>query len=443
MILVKNIAALVRDADRVERDVDLLIDGHRIARIGRIDERELPTEATVLNGRHRAVVPGFVNAHTHLYQSLLKGRRDDLPLVEWCEQVTFPLVRSVLHRAWNEGQTRIGAVWSLLGAVEMLRAGITTFIDMDMNIGNVIRSWVDIGIRGVAAMTLVDQWVPNELMIPPEQTREEALALIETWHRPHDDDALVSVFLGPSAPFTCSEGLLDWIGRQSEFYDLGIETHVSETAWEVEQSVKSTGLTPLAVLDRFGLLCRPLAAVHCVHLTREDIDLATRGNVTVIYNAKSNMKLGSGIAPIVSLHRAGVPVALGTDGAASNDLLDPFEEMRCGLLLQKAAHQDPTVLGARDAFRFATENGARACRIDAGTIDEGRLADVVLIDLSAPHIFRMTDEVIPALVYCAKGSDVETVIVNGRIVMRDRRIVTVDESAVLEEAKGLGECYGA
>ena len=442
MILIRDAEVLVRDADRIERRVDLLIDGHRIGRIGRIETDDLPGDVTVLDGRGRAVIPGFVNAHTHLYQSMLKGRRDDLPLVEWCEQVTFPLVRQVLHRAWSRNETRIGALWSMLGAVEMLRSGITAFIDMDMNIGEVIRSWSDVGIRGVAAMTMVDQWVPRELMVSPEQTREETLALIDTWHRPDDAAALVRVFLGPSAPFTCSEELLRWIGEQSEIHDLPIETHISETAWEVEQSTKLCGTTPLAYLERCGLLHRPIAAVHCVHLTEEEIELAAERDVTVVYNAKSNMKLGSGIAPIVALRRAGVPVALGTDGAASNDLLDPFEEMRCGLLLQKVAHQDPTVLGARDAFRFATETGARACRIDAGTLDEGKLADIVLVDLSAPHIFRLTDDIVPSLVYCAKGTDVETVLVNGRIVMRDRVIETVDERAVLEEAKRVGEQYG-
>ena len=217
---------------------------------------------------------------------------------------------------------------------------------------------------------------------------------------------------------------------------------MSETAWEVEQSVKLTGRTPLLYLDDLGLLDRPLTAVHCVHLTDEEIDLARARDVVVAYNAKSNMKLGSGIAPILALHRAGVPIAIGTDGAASNDLLDPFEEMRCGLLLQKVAHQDPTVLGARDAFRFATEGGARACRVDAGVLDEGKLADVVLIDLTAPHVFRLTDEIVPALVYCAKGSDVETVVINGRIVMQDRVIQSIDERAVLAEATKVGEQYG-
>ena len=259
---------------------------------------------------------------------------------------------------------------------------------------------------------------------------------------PEHSGGRVNVFLGPSAPFTCSEDLLAWIGEQAEKHDLGIETHVSETAWEVEESMKRTGRTPLAYLDHVGLLDRPLAAVHCVHLTEAEMDLASERDITVIYNAKSNMKLGSGIAPVAALREKGVPVALGTDGAASNDLLDPFEEMRTGLLLQKGAHGDPTILGARDAFRFATEFGARACRIDAGVLDEGRLADLVIVDLSAPHLLRTTDEIIPALVYCAKGADVETVIVNGAVVMRDRRIKTIDEEAVMAEVRREGERYG-
>ena len=442
MILIKNIEALVRDADRVEHDVDLLIDGHRIRGIGSIDAAGLSVEPTILDARGRAVIPGFVNAHTHLYQSLLKGYRDDLPLVDWCDQVTFPLVREILRRAWDGGETSIGALWSQLGALEMLHAGVTTFVDMDMNIGDVVPAWSHIGIRGIAAMTMVDQWVPEELMVPLEQTQDETVALIDAWHRPADAEALVRVALGPSAPFTCSERLLEWIAEQSERHDLVVETHISETAWEVEQSIQITGTTPLAYLERFGLLERPLAAVHCVHLTEVEIALAAARGVHVIYNAKSNMKLGSGIAPIVPLHRAGAPIALGTDGAASNDLLDPFEEMRCGLLLQKAAAGDPTVLGARDAFRFATENGARAFRIDAGTLDEGRLADLAIVDLSAPHAFALNDDVVSRLVYCSKGSDVETVIVNGRIVLHDRTILTVDEAAVLEEVQRVGEQYG-
>ena len=440
MILIQAASYVVRDADRVERGVDVLIEGDRIVQVGRVDVRRA-AGANVLDGRGRAVVPGFVNAHTHLYQSMLKGRRDDLPLVEWCEEVTFPFVRRVLDRAWHGGETEIGRLWSAVAAIEMVRSGITTFVDMDMDLEGVISTWLDVGIRGVAAMELVDRWVPDDLMLPLERTKEDVLRLIETWHRVPKESPLVTVFLGPSAPFTSSDELLRFIQEQAGAHDLGIQTHVSETAWEVEQSVRTTGRTPLAFLDSIGFLSRPITAAHCVHLTEEEIELAARRGVAAIYNPKSNMKLGSGIAPIVALQRAGATVALGTDGAASNDLLDPFEEMRAAALLQKVAAQDPTALGARDAFRFATEGGARACRIDAGTIDPGRLADVALIQLGGAHLFRLTDEIVPSLVYCARADDVESVVINGRLVMKEREILTVDERSLLAEAKRVGERY--
>ncbi len=441
MILVRGASYLVRDADRVERDVDVLIDGDRIVKVGHVDIRRLAPDTEILEGRGRALVPGFVNAHTHLYQSMLKGRRDDLSLVDWCEQVTFPFVRRVLDDAWHHGRVEVGRLWSSLAAIEMIRSGITTFVDMDMDLDGVISAWVEIGIRGVAAMELVDRWVPQDLMLSLERTKDDAQRLIETWHRVPRESPLVTVFLGPSAPFTSSDDLLRFIRDEADAHDLGIQTHVSETAWEVDESVRRTGKTPLAYLESIGFLTSPITAAHCVHLTEGEIELAARRDVAVIYNPKSNMKLGSGIAPIVALQRAGATIALGTDGAASNDLLDPFEEMRAAVLLQKVAAGDPTALGARDAFRFATEGGARACRIDAGTIDEGRLADLVLIDLGEAHLFRLTDEIVPALVYCARADDVESVVVNGRLVMKERRMLTVDERAVLAEAKRVGERY--
>jgi 5-methylthioadenosine/S-adenosylhomocysteine deaminase len=441
MILVRGVSYLVRDADRVERDVDVLIDGARIVRIGSVDARRLAPGATVLDGQGRALVPGFVNAHTHLYQSMLKGRRDDLSLVDWCDAVTFPFVRRVLDDAWHHGRQEVGRLWSMVATIEMVRSGITTFLDMDMNLDGVIAAWLEVGIRGVAAMTLVDQWVPEDVMVSLDETKDDTVRLIETWHQVPRESPLVTVFLGPSAPFTCSEGLLRWIRDRADEHDLGIQTHVSETAWEVEQSVSLTGRTPLDYLESIGFLTSPIAAAHGVHLTEGEIELAARRGVAVIYNPKSNMKLGSGIAPIGALRRAGVSIALGTDGAASNDLLDLFEEMRCAAMLQKVAAQDPTVLGARDVFRFATEGGAKACRLDSGTIDEGRLADVVLIDLGGAHLFRLTDEIVPALVYCARADDVETVVINGRVVMKDRTIATIDERAVLAEAKRVGERY--
>lgn len=439
MIVLKEASYIVRDASRVERNADLVITGERITRVGATGC--VDPQATVIDCRGRAVIPGLINAHTHLYQSMLKGHRDDLPLVEWCEQVTFPFVRRVLQRARRDGSEEIGRMWSLLGAMEMVRQGTTCFIDMDIGFDSVLQAWQEIGIRAVAAMTLVDQWVPPDLMLRREQTMADTISLIERWHGVPREAPLVHVFLGPSAPFTCSRVLLDWILDQSTQYDLGISTHVSETAWEVEQSLRILGERPLTYLHKVGLLERPLVAVHGVHLSPQEVELAADHPLVVAYNPKSNMKLGSGTAPIVALRAAGACVAIGTDGPASNDLLDMFEEMRVGALLQKVAHQDPTALGARDVFAMATEGGARACRIDAGTLDEGKLADIAVVNLSGLHLFTLSDDIVSALVYCGRGSDVETVIINGRPVMVNRRLVTVDEDILLREARQVGESY--
>jgi len=440
VILLKNASYVVRDGWRVERDTDVLVEGERIRSVGRTCADE--TAAMAIDCRGKAVIPGLVNAHTHLYQSMLKGGRDDLSLVDWCEQVTFPFVRSVLDRAWRaDGSEEIGRLWSLLGSVELIRSGVTCVVDMDISFQSVLQAWLDIGIRGVAAMTMVDCWVPQEIMLSREASFESTSELIDRWHGVPRQSPRISVALGPAAPFTCSREMLAWIRDQSEQHELVVSTHVSETAWEVEQSIKAYGLPPLAYLGEHGLLDRPLMAVHGVHLTEAEIELAAGRPVVVVYNPKSNMKLGSGVAPIVALRAAGVELAVGTDGAASNDLLDMFEEMRVGAMLQKVTHSDPTVIGARDLFRMATQGGAEACQLDAGTIDEGKLADIAVVDLSGAHMFSLTDEIVASLVYCAQSADVDTVIVNGKPVLWNRKLVSVDEQLVLREARKAGEGY--
>jgi 5-methylthioadenosine/S-adenosylhomocysteine deaminase len=235
-----------------------------------------------------------------------------------------------------------------------------------------------------------------------------------------------------------SPELLHWTQKQRDRLGLNLQIHVAETRYEVQEIAQRTGTTPLAYLDRFGLVDHRLTAVHCVHMADQDLDLLQERGVIPVYNPKSNMKLGSGIAPVAEMLRRGIPVALGTDGSASNDLLDMFEEMRVGALLQKVAAEDPSVISAADVFRMATEQGARACCIDAGILDPGRLADLVLVDLGGAHLLPVHD-IINSLVYCAKGSDVDTVIINGQVVMQGRKLVTMDERAILDMAQEWGE----
>jgi 5-methylthioadenosine/S-adenosylhomocysteine deaminase len=443
MLLFKNISYLICDPFKVEQDVDLLIEGNKVARIGTIDLRDYGQKLKILDGRGKIVMPGLVNAHTHLWQSLLKGRRDDLPLVPWCEEVIFPFIQVLHERGRLDGSREVSYLWSMLGALEMVRSGITSVIDMDLGYqANLIpQAWFDLGMRGVIAIEMADEWVPEQDSSAIEQEKENVLGLIEHWHRPWEKDNLIQVALGPSAPFTCSETLLAWVKDQAEKYGLGVQIHVSETRWEVEQALLTWRKYPLEFLETTGLLSCPVTAVHCVHLTQKEIDLAKRYGVIPVYNPKSNMKLGSGVAPVKEMLEAGLEIALATDGAASNDLLDSFEEMRAGAMLQKVSHEDPSILSARDMLRMATFGGAKACRIDAGIVAPGKLADLVMLNPSSPHFSHFGPDIVPALVYCAKASDVETVVINGELVMQDKRFVTIEEDLLYKEIVKAGRFY--
>jgi 5-methylthioadenosine/S-adenosylhomocysteine deaminase len=433
-ILIQQAAYVVRSADRVEQDRDVLIEDNRITGVGHY---KAEPDWDVIDASGCAVIPGLINAHTHLYQGFLKGLNDGVPLVDWCEQVLFPAADVIHTDYWDAHDERMGYAWSFLGALEMIKSGTTCCIDMDMTMDAVFQAWLDIGFRGVGAVTLSDRWIPDQLRRSPEFSREEATGFIERWHMVPADAPKVQIVLAPSTPFLASQELLHWTREQRDRQGVGVQIHVAETQYEMEEIAQRAGTTPLRFLDRFGLVDDRLTAVHCVHLDEADLDLLQERNVIPIHNPKSNMKLGSGVAPVAEMLRRGIPVALGTDGSASNDLQDMFEEMRCAALLQKVTAMDPSVVSATDVFRMATENGAMACRIDAGLIEPGKLADIAIVDLRRPHLVPVHD-IINLLVYCAKASDVETTIIDGRVVMRNRMLVTMEEEEILSMAQEWG-----
>lgn len=443
-ILIKNARYLIQDADTVLEGVDLLIRGNRIASVSPSGGEEgagqpigAETLEEVIDATGKVLTPGFVNAHTHLYQNLLKNVREDLPLKEWCEEVTFPFADVVHQDHWNRNDISVGYAWSVLGAMEMVRSGITSFIDMDLTLDTIFDAWLDVGVRGIAAITIVNRWVPKDLMRDDSVRKAEIMAYVDRWSEPAGQ-GLVKIFLAPSTPFSCTPDLLAWIRSVADQRGLGVQTHVSETRWEVEQSLRETGTTPLAYLHSLGFLKGDLSAAHCVHLTPAEIDLVQERGVIPIYNPKSNMKLGSGVAPVAAMVRRGIPVALATDGAASNDIMDMFEEMRVGALLQKVAAEDPSVISARDMFRMATTNGARAAGLEAGELRPGKLADVVILDLNQVHTSPIHD-IVQALVLCGKAADVETVLINGKVVMRNHRFTTISEEEAFQRAVAIGE----
>ncbi|HBY57222.1 MAG TPA: amidohydrolase [Candidatus Atribacteria bacterium] len=436
-ILIKNISTLIQDADHILNDKDILIEDNKIKKIGNILPEDLPSHCKIIEGDRKVVMPGLINAHTHLYQSMLRGCRDDLTLTPWCEKVIFPFI-DIVYKDCKKYNAAIGYYWSMLSSIEMIHNGITCCIDMDLNVGGIPKAWQDIGMRGITAFTIANRWVPKEFCHDNNILKEEIEQYIKEWQQDYSDEGLVQVFLAPSTLFCCTPELMEWVVEKTEEYNLGLQIHISETKWENQDALKEFGTTPLEFLEKINLLRRPISAAHCIYLTDKEIDIAARRGVILVYNPKSNMKLSDGIAPIAKMLKKGVTVALGTDGPASNDQLDMFEEMRMGSLLQKVFSEEPGVLSASEIFKMATENGAKAARINAGTIEEGKLADLIILNLNKAHSAPV-NKVIQNIVYCGKNTNVETVMINGKVIMEDGKILTVDEEGLTRESIKQGE----
>ncbi len=432
-LLIRKASYVVRDAHRIERDADVVIEGDRIAAVGEADITDV-AGYQVLDGAGRAVIPGLINAHTHLYQSFLKGLRDDVGLVDWCNATLYPISYAVQQAYWVQHDETCGYQWSILSGLEMLRGGVTSCVDLHMSMDSVFRGWQEVGIRGVGALLLSDRWLPAPLRKDPVAMRAEALRLAANWHGVHPR---LDVVLAPTTPFLCSRELLLWARDRAAELGIGLQIHLAETRYEVEQVMTEAGLTPVAYAHSLGLLGPRTTAVHCVHISEAEMDLLAESGTTVVHCPKSNLKLGSGVAPIPKMLGRGVRVALAADGAASNDTLDMFEEMRFAALLHKGINEDPTAITARQAFEMATRGGAGAVGIPAGTIDPGKLADLALIRLDRPHLLPMHD-VINTIVYCARSSDVDATVVGGEVVMRAGVIQTVDEEAACRAAQSYG-----
>ncbi len=431
-IFIRNCSYVIRSPVQVERDCDVLIEGSLISAIGR--GLPVPGDAELLDGHGCAVMPGLINPHTHLYQNFIKGISPGLSLVPWCNQMLFPSVDAV-RKAIASGQRRVAYLWSALGAIEMMRGGVTSCIDMDTVYPEVVQAWQELGFRGVLAYTLTNQWVPAELRSEEETMKRKTLEFVEQFHHP---EGLTTVFLAPSTLFLCSDDFLGWAGEQARRLDLGMQIHISETAEEVDDLVRQTGQRPVEKLAQLGLLGEHLSAVHCVHLNDHELDLLKESGTNVVHCPKSNMKLADGAAPVTAMRRLGIPVSVATDGCASNDLLDMWEEMRAAVLLARLARNDAAALTPQEAFSMATIEAARAARITAGELQPGKLADVITVDLKSAHLqpFHEAD-LFNMLVFCAKSTDVRDTIINGRLVMHDRHFPDLNESDLIEEAAAL------
>ncbi|WP_297463899.1 amidohydrolase family protein [Thermococcus sp.] len=398
-------------------EADVLIEGNRIVRVGKnITE---PAD-TVIDAKGKVVSPAFINLHTHSPMGLFRGLADDLPLMDWLQNHIWPR-EAKLTREY----TKVGAY---LGALEMIKSGTGTFLDMYFFMDGVAEVTLESGLRGYLSYGMID-------LGDPEKTGKEIREALRTMEfiEKLGSDRVHFVF-GPHAPYTCSIALLKEVRRLASEHGKLITIHVSETMAEIGQITERYGKSPVVLLDDIGFFGRDVIIAHGVWLDSRDIQILAREGVTVAHNPASNMKLASGVMPLQKLLNAGVNVGLGTDGAASNNNLDMLEEMKLAALLHKVHNLDPTVADAKTVFRMATLNGAKALGIKAGVIKEGYLADLAIINFNQPHL-RPINNVISHLVYSANGNDVETTIVDGKVLMLDREVLTLDEEKILVEAE--------
>jgi 5-methylthioadenosine/S-adenosylhomocysteine deaminase len=434
-ILIRKAAYVVRSAERIERDTDVLVEGRTITAIGHdlLPDPHPSGDLTVIDGRSRAVIPGLINAHTHLYQSVLRGLYPDLPLEPWLAAVVFPYRRQA-RLAYPDEAVMVAA--SRAGCAEMLRNGTTAFIDMDSTIPAAWQAWQAMGIRGAVAFNVADAHIPAELTVPLPALQARVLDHLAECRALARATPTLSFMIAAATPQMCSRPLLEWIAETARIENIPMHGHAAETATEFAETLVATGLTPIAWLAQAGVLSPRTSLAHCVHVTPADQALLAEHGATPVHCPKSNMKLASGTAPVPAMLRAGIPVALANDGPASNDLQDMFEEMRVAALLHKV-HGQPAAMAAQDVFRMATEHGARAAAINTGALDPGRLADMVLLNLDQPHLTPVGD-IVQLIVYCAQGRDVDTVIVDGRVVVAGSALTQADEAEIVQQARTLG-----
>lgn len=370
------------------------------------------------------VLPGLVNAHTHVAMTLFRGLADDLPLMDWLQQHIFP-AESRLNESW--------VYWgALLGCAEMILSGTTAFCDMYLFEHKVAQAAKEAGMRALVGEVLYD--FPSPHYGPVENGLRFTEDLILQWK----DDPLIRVAVEPHAPYTCSPDLYRRCFALARKHDVPMVTHLSENSAEVREVRARYGRRPVAHLAALGVLHDRLIADHCVDLDERDMDLLAQHRVIVAHNPESNLKLASGFAPVPALLRRGVSVALGTDGCASNNNLDLFGEMGTCAKIHKAAAMDPTVMPADTVLRMATRHGAKALGLEdvIGQIRPGFAADLIVVDFSAPHLTPVYDP-ISHLVYAAKGSDVRHSLIGGRVVMENRRLTTIDLERVTAEVRAI------
>jgi len=424
-LLVLNGTLVTMDNDhRVIPDAGIAIEHGRIVAVGSsTDIIRMYSAPERVDAAGKLIIPGLINGHTHIPMTLFRGLADDLDLQDWLTKYIFPAEAKNVTEEFVRAGTR-------LGLAEMIRGGTTTYCDMYYFEDAIADETQKAGVRGVLGETIID------FPVADNKTNAEGMAYVERFVQKWKGNDLIVPAVAPHAPYTVSEEHLKAIRAFSERTGAPIVTHISETKREVDDSIKAHGASPVDYLSRIGFLSDRVIAAHMVWPSDSELGILKRAGVGVVHNPQSNMKLASGVAPVPKMLAAGLRVGLGTDGAASNNDLSMWEEMDTAAKLHKVISGDPKVMSAEQAFELATISGARALHLEKeiGSIEKGKRADLVLVNRDALNQIPLYN-VYSDLVYATKASDVETVIINGRVVMRDRHLLTLDEAAIKESAR--------
>lgn len=415
--LIKNVWAVLPDGTTPKTNI--MIDGNKIVAIGTVPDDF--RAGKIIDGKGKLAVPGFINAHTHTSMTLLRGYADDMALMDWLNNMIWPTEAKM-----NEEDIYWGA---MLAVLEMVKSGTTAFADMyGPYMERVAEATIDAGIRGVLSRGIIGVAPGGDKKI------EENIELYKNYNGAADGK--ITVMFGPHAPYTCPPEFLKKVSKAAQDLGAEINIHMHETLDEINGSLKEYGKRPFEWVAETGLFDgKGTLAAHCVHLDDKDIEIIKKYNIRVAHNPGSNMKLASGVAPVPRLLKEGVVVGLGTDGASSNNNLDMLEEVNLAAMLHKVNEYNPLAVPAFEALKMGTEYGAAAIGIkDIGKLETGFKADITLFDTNSAAWFPRHN-LVSQLVYSANASSVDTVICDGRVIMENKELKTLDEERILFEAQ--------
>ncbi len=409
----------------VYEDGAIVVKGDTIIAVG--SRSELGTKyvaSQTVDARGKLLLPGFINGHTHVPMTLFRGLHDDVTLNDWLYKYIFPAEAKNVNEEFVRWGTR-------LAAAEQIRGGVTTFADMYYFEDAVAEETKSAGMRGVLGETFID------FPAPDNKSEAEMLGYTEKFLKKWQGDPLIHAAVAPHSIYTCSQKTLQDAAALARKYHAPILIHTAEMKKEWDDSEKQNGMSPVQYLDKIGVLGPDVVSAHCIYVDEADQKTLAQRQVGCVHNPSSNMMLASGVAPVAAMRTAGVAVGLGTDGpAGSNNDLDLMEEMDLAAKLAKITQMDPLALNAKAVVEMATIEGARALHMEKeiGSLEAGKKADFIIISLDEPNAVPMYD-LYAQLAYALKGSDVETVVIGGRVVMRDRKLLTVKEEEVMAKAR--------